>query len=84
MCCTCKSVILLDDWPGGERTHTFWGVEFPDIKSWLTDGRKRRFDHADTIRDLISRTPTHRDLAARETLDSAFRLAKTVSSLTDR
>lgn len=88
MCSSCMSLIALGDWPGGERQcsrcarpksvwlrfkyeHGDWYVEFLD-PNWMMVGRKRRFDHADTIRDMISRTPTRLDLAARQALDSAL------------
>jgi len=86
MCCSCKSLIPLDDWPGGERycarpqqvwlrfkyTHTFWDVEFLAPKNWVTVGRKRRFDHADSIRDMVARTPTRLNLAAQQAFDFAL------------
>lgn len=59
-------------WIRFKYEHTFWEVEFLDPKNWMTVGRKRRFNHADTIRDLVSRTPTRMNLAARQAFDFAL------------
>lgn len=59
-------------WLRFKYIYTVWEVEFLDDKNWMTVGRKRRFDHADSIRDMVARTPTRLDLAARQALDSAL------------
>jgi len=38
----------------------------------MTVGRKRRFESADTIRDMVARTSTRMDLAARQAFDFAL------------
>jgi len=89
MCWSCKTLIELGKWQGGERLcdrcarpqkvwlrfkyeHTYWYVEFLDPKHWNTVGRKRRFDHADTIRELVARTPTRLNMEAQQAFDFAL------------
>ena len=38
----------------------------------MTVGRKRRFDHADTIREMVARTPTRLNLIAQQAFDFAL------------
>jgi hypothetical protein len=89
MCWSCKTLIELGKWQGGERLcnrcaqpqkvwlrfkyeHTYWYVEFLEPKHRMTIGRKRRFDHADTIREMVARTTTRLNLTAQQAFDFAL------------
>lgn len=88
MCWSCRTLIELGKWQGGERLcercgrpqkvwlrfkyiHTVWEVEFLEPKHWMTIGRRRRFESADPIRDMVARTSAQKTQASRE----AFGLA---------
>lgn len=59
-------------WLRFKYEHTYWYVEFLEPKHWMTVGRKRRFESADPIRDMVARTSTRMDLAARQAFDIAL------------
>jgi len=59
-------------WLRFKYIRTVWEVEFLDAQTWLTVGRKRQFESADTIRELVGRTPTRPDLATRQAFEFAL------------
>src|ERR1700677_1530183 len=88
ICAICSLPLDLGNWPGGERrcdrcagihkvymTYMLrdgWSVQFlePDLKTPV--GRIRQLGNVDKVKELIARTPTRLDLAAKQAIEHAI------------
>ena len=88
ICAICSFPIDLGNWPGGERrcdrctgTHKVymtymlrdgWSVQFLESDLKTPVGRIRELGSVDKVRELIARTPTRLDLAAKQAIEHAI------------